>query len=170
MSCLGVLFAVPEETVEHIRQLPMAKRPEYISEELEELCFEDYPERTYELDKAWDAIHRSLTDGSLCFDCGEYPLCGVILGGELLYFDGEEYDDYIITAKPPLMVSQLAQGLEKLTKAQFKKGYDSIDDTYPEEERSKEDMEYSWEYLQDAVPFFRHAAKQGLWVLFTADQ
>ena len=166
---IGVLFAVPAETVEHIRSLPMPERPVYISEELEDLYFEDYPERTAELDKAWDAVHRSLTDGSLCFDCKEYPLGGVILGGELLYYDGEEYDDYIITAKSPLEVSHLAEGLEKLTKAQFKRGYDSIDDTYPEP-KSKEDMEYSWEYLEDAVPFFRHAAGQGLWVLFTADQ
>ena len=166
---LGVLFAVPAETVEHIKSLPMADRPVYISEELEELYFEDYPERTAELDKAWDAIHRALTDGSLCFDCKGYPLGGVILGGEILYYDGEEYDDYIITAKSPLEVSRLAEELEKLTKAKFKRGYDQIDGTYPEP-KSKDDMEYSWEYLEDAVPFFRHAAKQGLWVLFTADQ
>ena len=166
---LGVMFAVPAEVVEHIRSLPMRERPVYISEELEELYFEDYPERTAELDKAWDAIHRSLTDGTLCFDCGQYPLGGVILGGEVLYFDGEEFDDYIITAKSPEEVTSLAEGLDRLTKARFKRGYDSIDGTYPEP-LSKEDMEYSWEYLEDAVPFFRHAAKQGLWVLFTADQ
>ena len=169
MSCLGILFAVPGEIVEHIRSLPMAQRPEYISSELEELYFEDYPERTAELDKAWDAIHRALTDGTLSFDCAGWPLGGVILGGEVLYYDGEEYDDYIITAKPPLEVSRIAQELEKLTKAKFKRGYDQIDSTYPEP-LSKEDMEYSWEYLEDAVPFFRHAASQGLWVLFTADQ
>lgn len=169
MSCLGVLFAVPEEVVGHIRSLPMRERPGYISEELEDLYFEDYPERTAELDKSWDAIHRALTDGSLCFDCKDYPLGGVILGGELLYFDGREYDDYIITAKPPLMVAELAKELEKLTAKQFKRGYDQIDDTYPDE-LSKEDMEYSWEYLQDAIPFFRFASQHGLWVLFTADQ
>ncbi len=169
MSCIGVLFAVPEETVEHIKSLPMAERPVYISEELEDLYFDDYPERTAELDKAWDAIHRALTDGSLCFDCAGYPLGGAILGGEILYYDGEEYDDYIITAKPPLMVAEVAKRLSKLTKAQFKKGYDSIDDSYPEP-LSKDDMEYSFEYLQDAIPFFRFAAEHGLWVLFTADQ
>ena len=166
---LGVLFAVPEETVEHIRSLPMAERPRYISEELEELYFEDYPERTAELDKSWDAIHRALTDGSLCFDCGGYPLGGVILGGELLYYDGEEFDDYIITAKPPEQTARLTEELEGLTKAKFRRGYRLIDESYPEQ-LSDEDMEYSWEYLQDAVPFFRHAAKMGLWVLFTADQ
>ncbi len=161
-----MLFAVPQEVVEHIRSLPMEARPVYISEELEDLYFEDYPERTAELDTAWDIIHRALTDGSLCFDCKDYPLGGVVLGGEVLYYDGEEYDDYIITAKPPLMAAELAKELEKLTKAKFKRGFDSIDESYPEP-LSKEDMEESWEYLQDALPFFRHAAKQGLWVLFT---
>ena len=48
MSCLGVLFAVPEDVVKHIRALPMAQRPEYISDELEEEYFEEYPERTAE--------------------------------------------------------------------------------------------------------------------------
>ena len=165
---IGVLFAVPQETVEHIKSLPMAERPVYISDELEDLYFEDYPERTAELENSWDAVHRSLTDGSLCFDCSGFPLGGVVLGGEILYYDGEQYNDYVITAKPPLMVSELSKNLDKLTKAQFKRGYESIDDTYPDE-LSKDDMECSWEYLEDAVPFFRFAAKHGLWVLFTAE-
>ncbi|WP_124097939.1 YfbM family protein [Ruminococcus sp. Marseille-P6503] len=169
MSCLGVLFAVPEDVVGHIKALPMEERPEYISLSLEELYFEDYPERTAELDKAWDAIHRSLTDGTLSFDCGEYPLGGVILGGEILYYDGAEYDDYIITAKSPEEVKNIYTQLAGLTKKQFREGYDKIDETYPDE-RGDEDFEYSWEYLQDAVPFFRLAAEKGLWVLFTADQ
>lgn len=117
MSCLGVLFAVPEDVVKHIRALPMAQRPEYISDELEEEYFEEYPERTAELDKAWDAIHRSLTDGTLSFDCESYPLGGAVLGGELLYYDGDKYDDYIITAKSPSMVRELYSWLVKLTKS-----------------------------------------------------
>lgn len=169
MSCLGVLFAVDEKIVEHIRSLPMAQRPEYISDELEEEYFEDYPERTAELDKAWDAIHRSLTDGTLSFDCEGYTLGGVVLGGELLYYDGEEYDDYIITAKSPEQVAKIWSELEKLTKPEFKKGYDKIDSSYPEP-LSKEDFEYSWEYLEEAAAFFRNAAAKGLWVLFTVDQ
>lgn len=169
MSCLGVLFAVPEDVVKHIRALPMAQRPEYISDELEEEYFEEYPERTVELDKAWDAIHRSLTDGTLSFDCESYPLGGAVLGGELLYYDGDKYDDYIITAKSPSMVRELYSWLVKLTKKQFREGYSKIDETYPDE-LSGEDLEYSWEYLQDSIPFFRLAAEKDLWVLFTADQ
>lgn len=168
MSCLGILFAVPEDVIRQIKFLPVSERPRYISEKLEELYLEDYPERTLELDTAWDAIHRSLTDGTLCFDCGEYPLGGVILGGELLYYDGERYDDYIITAKNPDDVKNIYTRLASLTKKQFQAGYDKIDETYPDERGSK-DFENAWEYLQDSVPFFRLAAQKGLWVMFTAE-
>ena len=99
MSCLGVLFAVPEDVVRKLGDMLLEERPEYISEELEEEYFEEYPERTYELDKSWDAMHRLLTDGTLSFG-GEEPLAKAVLGGDVLYFD-EDHDDYIITAKTP---------------------------------------------------------------------
>lgn len=169
MSCLGVLFAVDELTVERIRNMKMSERPDYISDDLEDLYFEEYPERTCELDKSWDAMHRALTDGNLCFDCADHPLGLAVLGGELLYFDGEEYDDYIITAKNPGQVKTVYEALSALSEKDFKKGYNKID---PEEyeDKGKEDYEYTLEYLQDSLPFWRFAAEHGLWVLFTADQ
>lgn len=147
----------------------LSERPEFISEELEELYFEEYPERTFELDKSWDAMHRALTDGKLCFDCGEYPLGMAILGGELLYFDGEEYDDYIITAKSPEQVAELYERLKAFGESDFKKGYDRID---PQEydDKDDEDLEYTLEYFTDSIAFWRFAAENRLWVLFTADQ
>ena len=78
MSCLGVLFAVPEDVVRKLGDMLLEERPEYISEELEEEYFEEYPERTYELDKSWDAMHRLLTDGTLSFG-GEEPLAKLCL-------------------------------------------------------------------------------------------
>lgn len=165
---LGVLFAVPAETVEKLRDLPLPERPEYISEQLEDLYFEEYPERTYELDKSWEAMHRALTDGSFDFD-SEAPLAPAILGGELLYFDGDEYDDYIITAKPPLTVRAVYEGLSKIDEKAFRKMYDRIPaDEYPD--KDTEDFEYTLEYLQDSIAFWKFAADNGLWVLFTADQ
>lgn len=41
-------------------------------------------------DKAWDAIHRCLTDGSLLYESGECPLNHVICGGRQLH-RGEEH-------------------------------------------------------------------------------
>lgn len=169
MGSLGVLFAVDEITVERIRNMKMSERPDYISDDLEELYFEDYPERTCELDKSWDAMHRAFTDGSLCFDCSEYSLGLAVLGGEILYFDGKEYDDYIITAKTPEQVKTVYEALRDLSEKDLKKGYGRID---PEEyeDKGEEDYEYTLEYVRDSLPFWRFAADHGLWVLFTADQ
>ncbi|MCD7741113.1 MAG: YfbM family protein [Ruminococcus sp.] len=168
MSSLGVLFAVDKSVVEHIRSLKMSGRPEYISNELEELYFEDYPERTCELDKTWEAQHRALTDGSFCFDHEGFPLGMAILGGEILYFDGKQFDDYIITLKTPDEVAQVYSGLKGLSKKDFKKGYEQIDKA-EYEDKCDEDFEEAYEYLLDSVPFWRFAAEHKLWVLFTAD-
>lgn len=169
MSALGVLFAVESDIVDKLRNMDMDERPEYISEELEELYFEDYPERTYELDKSWEAMHRVFTDGRLEFDCEGYPLGLAILGGEKLYYD-EEHDDYIITAKSPEQVKQICDGLCALTDEQIRDRYFGITDENYADFKSEEDFEYVLEYLHDSIPFWRFAAKNGLWVLFTADQ
>jgi hypothetical protein len=166
---IGVLFAVDETTVKQIESMETAERPEYISEKLEELYFEEYPERTCELDRFWEAMHRAFTDGGFCFDCGEYPLGKAILGGKILYFDGEEYDDYIITAKNPDEVKAVYKALSALSETAFKKGYNKIDPG-EYEDKGREDYENTLEYLQDSIPFWRFAAEHGLWVLFTADQ
>lgn len=168
MSALGVLFAVGGDVIEQLRGMPLEERPVYISEELEDLYFEDYPECTYELDKSWDAMHRALSDGTLSFD-GTDPLSLAILGGEKLYFD-DSHDDYIITAKTPEQVGEIAEALSALTDEQFTERYNAISDDGYNDLKSPEDLEYTLEYLRDSIPFWRNAAKQGLWVLFTADQ
>ncbi|ADU21847.1 MULTISPECIES: DUF1877 family protein [Ruminococcus] len=167
MSCLGVLFAVPEDVVRKLGDMPLEERPGYISEELEDEYFEEYPERTYELDKSWDAMHRLLTDGTLCFG-GEGPLAKAVLGGEVLYFD-DDHDDYIITAKTPDEVRKVYEALLGLEDSDIKRRYFAIPaDEY--EDKGEEDFEYTLEYLQDSLSFWRYAAEHGLWVLFTADQ
>lgn len=168
MSALGVLFAVGGEIIEKLRKMPLEERPVFISEELEELYFEDYPECTYELDKSWDAMHRALSDGRLSFD-GTDPLSLAIMGGERLYFD-ESHDDYIITAKSPEQVAEISEALSALTDELFTERYNAIPDSEYGDLKSPDDLEYTLEYLRDSIPFWTYAAKQGLWVLFTADQ
>src|SRR5438132_275511 len=45
--------------------------------------------RVAEIEEAWDAIHRALTDGQLVFG-GDEPLAKIVLGGEVLVDDGDE--------------------------------------------------------------------------------
>src|SRR5215207_6233537 len=53
---------------------------------------DDYP-----TDKAWDALHRCLTNGHPGLENGSYPLNAVIPGGEQLH-DGNEYIVSYLTA------------------------------------------------------------------------
>jgi hypothetical protein len=94
MGCLGVHLALSDPEVEHLRSLPdELDRLDYVVEDLEDAYFDDREEYLAESDKAWDAMHRALTDGQLKWDGGEYPLNHVVLGGELLYTQ----PDYIMS-------------------------------------------------------------------------
>ena len=123
-----------------------------------------------DLDKAWDAIHRALTNGKLEYGGKNPPGCWVILGGEVLRGDREGEEDYIVTCKNPHQAKRIYQFLQELTEEAFCKLYFAID---PEEygfELSEEDFEYTWYYLSDSIPFWKSAAEKELWVLFDVDQ
>lgn len=162
MSCLGGLRAITREELDRLRAVPRAdRRPDYLD------CVM-VQEDSCELDKAWDAIHRALTNGTLEYGDQNAPGCWVILGGEVLRGDQEE--DYIVTCKSPNQVKQVSRFLSTLTRKKFRKLYFAID---PEEygfDLSEDDFEYTWSSLEDSLPFWRNAAEQGLWVLFDADQ
>lgn len=78
MSARGVHFAV---IADHARAMLAAKSDSKVMELIEQI--EEAWEEPFvvETDKAWDAIHRCLTDGSLLYESGEYPLNHCICGG-----------------------------------------------------------------------------------------
>ena len=167
MAGSGILFAVDKAVVDRLRGTDIEKRPEFVSRELDEVYFEEFPECTCELEDSWEAIHRTLTDGSFCFDCEGYPDGIAVLGGEELYFDGEKHTDHIISLKTPEQVKAVAKRLAVIGERSFSVRYDKIPaEEYPD--KSKADCESAFEYLCDSVPFWRYAAAKGLWVLFTA--
>lgn len=166
MGCLGLHFSLDEEQVAALKAMPEAERVEYVQEQLEERLWSDEPSRGQETDKAWDAIHRALTDGDLGYDNGKYPLNHVVLGGELLYGG----DDYIMSLKAPVHVQAVAAALSNVTKDVLRAGYDAIEPAGYQGELGEDDFEYTWEWLGGLVDFFRRAAAEGRWVLFTADQ
>jgi hypothetical protein len=106
MACRAVHFAITEEEARNLRSFKEdGERLAYLQEQIEETYFTEQPERKAETDKAWDAIHRCLTDGKLGYDNGSFPLSHVILGGEPIYTD----DDYIMVLKTPQEVKQIAR-------------------------------------------------------------
>ena len=120
MTSLGVLFALSPR---QLRRLESAgdDDDEVMSaiEAIEEAWEEEH---LLELDKAWDAIHRALTDGSLAFDSGTFPLSHAILGGTSLY-GGE---DYIVSFKSADEVDAIATGLTVIDADAMGERYDTL--------------------------------------------
>src|SRR5689334_9658536 len=104
MAARGVHFSLSPDEVRKLESLKSDKdRLEYVQEEIEEEFFDSREDDLVETDKAWDAIHRCLTDGTLSVVAGR-PLDLVVLGGRALYAG----DDYIMTLKTPAEVKAAA--------------------------------------------------------------
>jgi hypothetical protein len=167
MGCLGVHFALTETEVNKLTTLSgNTKRLEFLQEQIEETYFGEQQEFMCETDKAWDAIHRALTDGKLACDNGEYPLNHVILGGEPLYSD----DDYIMSLTTPEQVQAVASGLDDVTEQDFRTAYFRIDESEYGLPVNDEDFSYTWHWFNKLREFYRRAAQESRFVLFTADQ
>jgi len=167
MGCLGVHFALDAKTVRKLKSYSSeVERLEYLLEELEEEYFANHEDWLAETDKAWDAIHRTLTDGEIGWDNGIYPLNHVILGGELLYTG----DDHIMSLKTPAQVRDITAVLKAVTEEQFRKAYFRIDPSSYGFPVSEEDFAYTWFWLQSLREFYYRTAEAGRYVLFTADQ
>lgn len=165
MGCLGVHFAIPEHDVAVLRNAPDdAARLDYVQEVIEER--ELGGPRAAENDKAWDAMHRALSDGHLTWNGGRYPLNHVVLGGEILYAG----DDYIMSLKSPAQVKDIASVLRDLSESQFRGLYDAIDRDDYDGNLDEEDFSYTWEWFQNVRELYVRASDEGLYVLFTADQ
>jgi hypothetical protein len=112
-------------------------------------------------DKAWDAIHRCLTDGTLDPDAGEYPLSHVVLGGRHLH------DEYYVVYVSTREVRSVADALKPVDRAWLRGRFDAIDDldygTYDDA-----DFEYTWDNFVDVRAFYDRAAAAGRAVVFTA--
>ena len=78
MAARGVHFAITSDQLARVLAASNDDDLMQVIEQIEEAWDKD---NLAESDKAWDAIHRCLTDGSLLYESGEYPLNHVICGG-----------------------------------------------------------------------------------------
>jgi hypothetical protein len=167
MSCLGVHFSLPVEEVRQLRAIDdESERVDYLHNVIEEEYFTNQPQRKAESDKAWDAMHRALSDGELTWHGGDYPLNHVVLGGELLCTDS----DFIMVLKTPDQVCEVAAKLPSITEADFRRRYFAINPESYGCPLNEEDFRYTWEGFQGVREFWLRAASEGRYVLFTADQ
>ncbi len=166
MSAHGVLLALDAATVDRLRaEQDEDLRREWLVDVVEADLFERTPQWAYETDVAWDAIHRSLTDGDLDWDNGTYPLNHVILGGEQLY----DENDAILSLKSPEQVREIAAALSLVTPARFKAGYQRIAAEDYDGLKGLEDYHSSWDEFCELPEFYQRAADAGRWVIFSVD-
>ena len=167
MGCLGVLFSLDENTISKLKSFESDEdRLDFLQEDIEENIMTNDPERFAEFDKSWDALHRSLTDGKFEWANGTYPLNHVILGGQQIYFE----DDYIMSLKTPDQVENIAEAIVTITEEELRKGYNKIDSKDYGFDLTDEDFEYTWTWFQNSLEFWKKAASEKRFVLFTADQ
>ncbi|MEM6926371.1 MAG: DUF1877 family protein [Myxococcota bacterium] len=118
----------------------------------------------FQTDKAWDAIHRALTDGRLLYENGAFPLSHCILGGFQLHAE----DDWVVSVTAEEHVADVARALADVTEEVLREGYARIDaDDYPD--KSDADFAYTWASFRGLPEFYGKAAEAGRPVVFTVD-
>lgn len=167
MACLGVHFALSGDDVALLlSKKNNEERLALIQEDIEGRYFEEPGRYVAQSDKAWDAMHRALSDGLLSYDAGQYPFNHVVLGGQLLYSE----DDCIISLKTLEQVRDVALVIARRTQEQIREQHDPINPQEYGFDLTDEDFRYTWQYFQEVCTLFQTAAAEGRHVLFTPDQ
>ena len=158
---LGVHFAV---TSQQERSLLAADGDDdTLGERLEEIeeSWDDDALKV-DTDKAWDAIHRCLTDGTLDPDGGEYALSYAVLGGRHLH------TGYYVVYVSAAQVRDVADALRGVDRTWLRRRFDAIDDPDYNGAHDDEDFDYTWDNLVDVQSFYDRAATAKRAVIFTA--
>lgn len=177
----GVHFAITPEQRAGLESRPDdQERVYYIQDEIEAVWDRDHLLPT---DKAWDAIHRCLSEFppdtpnfypvepeygayALPEDHGTYPLKLCVLGGKKLH-DNEH--DYFIRLIEPDEVEDLVPALNAIDETELRtRFYKYCEGTWTE--YGEEGFEYVWEYFEMLRDFFARMAGNGRAVIFTASQ
>ena len=164
MVCRGVHFAITPDVMEILLK---ASNDQALIEIIQETIEEKWEkEWLCQTDKAWDAIHRCLTDGRLEYDNGTFPLNHCILGGENLHHG----DNYIISLVRPEKVGAVAEALQSITEQDMRTRYFQLDPIDYDGEIGEDDFDYSWNWFTGLPKLFHKASQKGRAVIFTVDQ
>ncbi|MBL4771373.1 MAG: YfbM family protein [Planctomycetes bacterium] len=162
MGCRGVHFALtPADTDALLSAADDDQVLGVIQEDVEERW---EVEGLFESDKAWDAIHRCLTDGSLAADGSILGKC--ILGGRQLH----KGSNHIVCFLDSSETRAVAEALKPIEEVWMRRRYDALASTEYDGPMGDEDFEYTWEYFDGLREFFRRAALDGRPVVFTVGQ
>ena len=158
---LGVHFAVTVEQEHRLLAAGGNGDADALGELLEgiEECWDDLRACT---DKAWDALHRCLSDGTLDPEKGAYPLSFAVLGGRHLH------DEYYVVHVAATEVKAVAGALRGVDRAWLRQRFEAMDPAGYTGARDDADFEYTWQNFIDMRAFYDRAAASGRAVIFTA--
>ena len=163
MASRGVHFAI---TSEQVAAFLTADGDEAVMALLADIEAARDEDNLAESDRAWDAMHRCLTNGTLEYGGGEYPLSHCILGPrQLLEEDGD-----IVCLVQTDEVPDVANALRAITADAFRQRYADLLPKDYAPEYGPEDREYTWARLQKVRDLFEKAAARRRAVLFTVEQ
>ena len=163
MAGLGMHFAIGEDIVARLLAADDDAAVIALVARIEE---ESEPGYAFATDKAWDPLHRCLTDGTLAVRAGSFPLSHAVLGGVQLCEDS----DYLVSLVRADQVSTVADALAPLDKAWLRRRYDAL--AFPDYEgiRGEEDFAYIWGNVDGIAEFYQAAAQDGRAVIFTVER
>ncbi len=161
MSGRGVLFAIDDEVLARLGDASDDAQIRAIVAELEAQWDEPH---VCELDRAWDAIHRMLTDGRLTFDSGKPPLSWAILGGTRLH----EGEAAIVTVKTADQTAAIARALRGWQRGVLRQAYHRLP-RHDYGDLDEEDFEYVWLWFERMLEFWADAAREERAVVFAVE-
>jgi hypothetical protein len=160
---LGVHFAITSEQERSLLAADGHGDSDSVGEILEEIeeSWNDDGLKV-DTDKAWDAIHRCLTDGTLDPDGGAYPLSHAVLGGRHLH------DEYYVVYVNAAEVRDVADALRDVERTWLRRRFDAINDPDYLGAHDDADFEYTWDGFAEVRAFYDRVATAGRAMIFTA--
>ncbi|MEO8496676.1 MAG: DUF1877 family protein [Planctomycetota bacterium] len=146
------LFSQPDDASVRAVAERLRKSPKHIKADLVLNC-----------GALWDPIHRSLTDGTLGRDAGDFPVDHAVLGGKRLY-QGTEFEAILIR---PDIVPHVAAGLHDLKRAEFTERYMALDPNLYGKQPTETEGDEVWAMLKLIRQLFEDAGNEHAAVLFT---
>ncbi|MGD0770296.1 MAG: DUF1877 family protein [Tepidisphaeraceae bacterium] len=162
----GTFYAITPDEAERLLAL-VGNDAEVAREALDLHSFERQRARFIAaVDKAWDPIHRCLTDGTLRdLGKGATPLSWCILGGKSLHAGKE----FIVCYVTPEQVSQVAQALDEIEPQWLIQRYRNLESSGYTGLITNEDFDYAWENFTNVRNLYSKAAAATRAMVFVAD-
>ena len=163
MACRGYFLALDEPCIALL--LAEDGNDQRVIEVIKELDMTDASDEC-DVDKAWDGIHRCLTEGKLGSEDGTYPLNAVVLGGLPLH----QGENYVVSYNTVAEVREVAAALATLDLAPFLAKYWALDPDDYGAAIDQDGLDYLTYYLREITAFYQRAAQAGWASVFVADQ